>query len=418
MRLGKTFCLIRWAQHQAADGRKLVVVPLSVLPGWLEELAIEDLPSVLLQGSSKRKLELLDSAPDDAWCLVNPEGLRSCPQLAQQRWDVVALDESTFIKNASAKITKLCLRSFRQTPHRAILSGEPRPESDLDMVPQMLFLTGRFMGCDSFWTWRHRHAYQAGFEWKLRRGVKARYEKEIADSCFAMTPQEAGLFMPQVRQRRYVEMPLALRGLYKNLLKNWRIGDVDTKWSPVVHNWLQQLTGGTVPRQFRSGKRYYFPHKLDELKRLLTGELRDEKVVVFFRFNREVELAAEHLRAAGVRLHCFTGHHPLRWRREAVNRFRADRCRVLLLQERCARFGLNLSAADVAIGYSNYPDWQTRSQVLARTLHPTKKTTSLWIDLVTRNTVDEALLQALHEKRRSARALLARVQQLTMEMSR
>jgi len=418
MRLGKSFCLIRWAQRRAADGRKLVVAPLSVLPGWVEELAAEGLPSVLLVGSSKRKLELLDSAPSNSWCLLNPEGLRSCRPLAYQPWTVVALDESTFIKNPTAKITKLCCTAFKDVKDKAILTGEPRPESDLEVVPQMLFLNGSFMGCDTFWKWRHRHAYQAGFEWRLRRESKERFDRELAKHCFAMTPDEAGIFMPCVRQRRVIELPAAVRGLYNRAIRDWAIGEAETKWTPVVHSWLQQIASGLIPRQFQSDQLFFSPHKFDELVRLLTGELKNEKFVVFFRFNREVALAADRLRRAGVKLHCFTGLSRLRWRHECVRRLRAGRCRGLLLQERCARYGLNLSEADVAIFFDNYPDWETRSQAAARILHPMKKRTSLVLDLVARGTVDEALLQALNEKRRSARALMQRIQQLMKEVAR
>lgn len=411
MRLGKTFIAIRWVKHRSPNGRVLCVAPLSVLPGWVEELEQENLSSVLLIGSAKRRAESLAANRKRCrWFLINPEGLRSFPALLDESWDVVILDESTFIRKPQTKIAKI-VRRLRHVPNRAILTGLPNPESPLDYFEQLAFLGLPFMGCQTYWQYRARHFFQAGYRWRPKRGTLERLTHQVAKHCYVLSTKDAGLETPAVYETRHVSLPPGIRGIYRACVEEFRLGERETIWSPVVRTWLCQLCGGIVPLAYRDGRSFYFDHKLNELEKLLCGELKSEQVVVFFRFTRELSLALQRLRRRGIVSAAYAGLHSLEQRKRKVLAFRSGQTRVFLMQAKCARMGLDLSVADTVIFYSNWYDSQTREQCEARIEHPKKKRSRLYIDLVTKDTVDEDVLAALKQKDELSSSLLERIQE-------
>jgi SNF2 family DNA or RNA helicase len=85
-------------------------------------------------------------------------------------------------------------------------------------------------------------------------------------------------------------------------------------------------------------------------------------------------------------------------RRDRRRRFQKGKAQVALLQIKCARYGLDFSRADTAIFYSNSYSLEDRRQCMDRIVHPTKDRNLLYIDLVTKDTVDEDVVKVLHEK--------------------
>lgn len=416
MRLGKTYMSREWATSKLRPGElALVIAPTPVIPVWEEELAIDGLAATTLYGSSPAKRLQLESGINAgcSWYIVNPEGLRAAPDLADYPWACVIIDESTTIANPQAKITKLMHKKFRNTRLKAVLSGNPAPEHDLQYFEQMRWLNGDFCGFKSYWEFRARCWHQAGFEWFPNRGVKAMYETELAKHCYVLSAKDAGIPDERIYERRYCDLNQTMRRLYHKINEEFAIGDLLTRWVPVAQTWLAQVAGGCLPAGFRESVGAAFtPHKFKELESLVRGELRGKPLVVFFRFNRELRLAARRLREMGIKLGVFTGWNKPHQRKRVVADFQAGRTQMLLAQGKAARFGQNFSRASAAIFFSNWWDWNTRSQLEARIRHPDRKEPALYIDLVTRGTVDEAAAKALREKARGSTALLQRIREL------
>jgi SNF2 family DNA or RNA helicase len=412
MRLGKTFIATRWAiERLRPNDVALVVAPAPVLPVWRAELRADGIAAALLHGTSSAKRLQLEAALREGvrWFLINPEGLRAAPDLLDVNWRLAILDESTFIANPKNKITKLLMKRL-QPPYRAILTGTPAPENDLMYFEQMRWLLGSFCGFKSYWSFRARCWHQAGFEWFPNRGVKEMLEKELAKYAYVLTAKDAGIPDERIYQTRYVELPMMLRRLYSRIGAEFAVGDLLTRWVPVASTWMAQVAGGCMPREFREHLGDVFsPHKFRELENLVTGELRGKPLVVFFRFNREIKIAAKRLRDFNLRVGVFTGLNTLEQKTQAVADFQAGQTDILLAQGRAARFGQNLSRASAAIFFSNWWDWQTRSQLEARIRHPDRKEPALYVDLVTSGTVDEAAVLALREKARNSTRLLERI---------
>jgi SNF2 family DNA or RNA helicase len=130
-------------------------------------------------------------------------------------------------------------------------------------------------------------------------------------------------------------------------------------------------------------------------------------VVVWFRYNAELSATLDRLGANKISAEGITGMTKLNRRQEIMDAFRMNQVRVLLLQLKVGKFGLNLSTASTAIYFSNSYDMEDRAQSEERILDPRKTEPLLYIDLLTENSVDEAVYQILREKKVSSKFFMA-----------
>ncbi len=398
MRLGKTLVAIR-----AIRARELypclVVAPLSVLTAWEDELGREGYGPADVR-VLRRKQDLLDGS---RWNLCHYELLRMRPDLAQRQWGAVVLDESTRIKNPKAQTTKLCLAGFRDVESRFLLSGLPSPESPLEFFTQFTFQTGAFLGCRNYWSFRRRFFQQYGFDWVPRPDARARIKEEVRKRAFCLTRKQAGIGSQKVYEVRTVEPSKEQLKLTKQVVADYQLFDEETKWMPVVQTWLAQLAGGFAKEQ------QVGDGKFKELLALLKGELVQEQAIVFFRFNRELKEAERLLREAGISVGTMLGETTVEDRAVLGRAFRAGTIRVALLQIKVARFGIDLSAASTAIYFSNSYSLEDRLQSEDRIVHPSKKEPLLYIDLVTKQSLDPIVVRALRDKKSDAQYFSSRL---------
>jgi hypothetical protein len=315
-------------------------------------------------------------------------------------WDAVVLDESTFIKNPKAQVTRFFLKNFRDVPHRWALTGLPAPEGPLDLWCQLAWLHGRAFDCGNYWSFRSRRFEPdcMGFDWDPKPGTSEMIEAELARRAFCLRRQDAGMTTPKVYERREVVLPPKMREAYEKAEKLFvleyegrEVGR--TVWATQRWHWLRQLCSGYVDR------RLCWSGKIDELASLLTGELAREQVVVWFAYNGELRACLEALRKKRVRAEVMLGEVKPERRRELERHFRRGWFRALLIQEAVAETGLDLSTADTAIYFSNHPGLEKRAQSEDRLIHPLKKSPCLYIDLVVKDSVEEVVSEKLAVKK-------------------
>lgn len=415
MRLGKSAVAIRWLLGQTLPKprRVLLVGPVSVLPGWIDELQLEGVHPSRIRWLTGRVEDRYTQVMLDqdlgwpTWYLINYEGLlRGGKLFSHIRWDGIVLDESTRIRNPKAKITKLLRTRFAAVPYKAVLSGLPAPESPMDYFSQMAFLHGSFMGTDNFWQWRQRYFHEAHWEWLPNKGSLQRIQASLRSLAFTMTRKEADLGGRKIYESRYVDMTPPQRRAYKEIKKDFQFADLRTKWATTRMVWLARVAGGFTPGD---PPERLTDAKIDELVALLTGELKQESVVVWFRFNAELAAVFHRLRREKISVSAILGATPPPLRHARRKRFQARQVRVLLIQIKCGQFGLDCSAASTAIYFSNSYALEERLQSEARIEHAQKQDTLLYLDLVTRRTVNEAEVKTLRSKKLTANVFTARL---------
>lgn len=437
MRLGKTLVAIRSCIRWGAKA-VLVLAPLSVLKSWETELREEGQSWIVYPETDQLDLE---SPPPGkvVWVLVNFERLiasfKSCgncdfktllarfkrcdydedPGLRlwadwSEQFDTVIVDESSRIKNPKAMITKLVTTAFRGADHRAILSGLPAPESPLDYVEQFRFLYGRFMRAKNFWVFRSRNFQAVDYEWVPNPGTRQAIKAEVARLAFVMSRREAGIGSKKIYSRRYIEPTKAQTDLADQVEGEFRLGQTETKYSLVIHSWLGRIAGGHGEDWNTISDR-----KGREVVNLLEGELRREPALVLFRFNAELRLVAGMLRRARIPFVWITGETDPDERHARRLIFQKGRARVALLQIKVCKYGLDFSRSSTAIYYSNSFSLDERKQSEDRIIHPLKKDPLLYIDLITRDSVDESVSEALRIKEADSRWFLRKFFQLERE---
>lgn len=405
MRLGKTLVTIRALLRRGAR-RVLIAAPVSVLPTWEEECLAEGLqPRWLVSGAR-------DSGRGAGWFLVNPEQLRAQPALLDLPWDAMVLDESVTIKNPKAQITKLLLRKTDHIGSRWVLSGLPAPESYLDVYSQMAFLDGSFMGCGNFWIWRRRWFQLREYDWEPNPGTRDAIKAALHERAMVLTQKQAGINVPKTYMYRVIPANAEQKRLYKRIEDDYELSDTTmTKWSAVAHSWMCQLAGG-----FSEGKQIG-DGKIKELLYLLQGEFAGKQVVVGFRFNIELRAVYQALRGAGIKTTWINGSVAVQERGVRKRSFQAGEYQAMLLQAECGRYGMDLSAADTLIIYSNSWSLNTRRQLEERVVHPQKKTGVLILDLLSSLPVERGLREALLLKGLSARQLMQKIRTFSRRYS-
>ncbi len=418
MRLGKTLPTIRRSQmYVPLEGgrlRVLVVAPSSALGSWENQLSTEGrIDWVYLIGTKKQRLTLL--AEDHGWNLLNKEGHLALPEIADVPWDCVVLDESTFIKNPKAKVTKFFLQNFRKVPHRWALTGLPNPESDLEFWTQIAWLDGRAFGCKSFWQFRARHFEQHWMKsgWQPKAGTQSFIRKEVGKRACVLRRKDVGIDLPKVYETREFDLPKKLRKAYDQAEEEFILsyeGKEQSTLSALAKNtWLWRMCGGIVDEEL------VWEDKIREVVYFAKQELAREQIVVWFVFNLELKAVYKAVKAEGISCQFMRGSTPIRKRHKIVADFQEGKIRVLLLQEKIAQTGMDLSASDTNIIYSSPPGLWARRQIEDRTLNPLKPKSVLFIDLAVKDSVDMDLRKAILEKDARSDLTLGRAMILGMK---
>ena len=411
MRLGKSLTVIRYAGELGAHAI-LVVAPKTVLVSWAKELSLEGQWFHRLQEKAEADVARLLHrfyGRRPIWFLVNYERLRVTPALTKLPWDLVVLDESTAIKNPQAQITRICaggsvnrkpFPGFYAADHRCILSGAPMPESEMDLFEQFRFLDGEFAGCTNWFQFRQKYFHQSKFQenlWHPHQGTAKLIKGIMHSRAFVRTRKQVGIGPRKIFEVRHVELPAALATAYRQAEREYSVGGVwETKWQIVLQQWLARMAGG-----FNPDGEYVSTHKVNELVNLLQGELVGEAVVVWFRFLAEMDAVAARFRQLGWKFAQVRGE--TEDRDTPLRRFEEQKIQYLLMQVRVGKYGIDCSAADTAVYFSNEFSCETRLQSEDRILHPQKKAPLLYVDLVTRGTIEEDVLNVLRRKKTNSR---------------
>lgn len=451
MRTGKSLAAIRWIKQHEKDNnlppnslRVLIICPKTVIVSWDEELSLEEIPHVIL--SSKNK-DFHHFNLQPIWAITNYETLiAQDTYLHNLPWDAILLDESTKIRNPNTKITRLLTHpnsfpssaddSLTQQSYssklssqlRAILTGTPAPETLLDYFFQFKFLFG------SFGKYRNYHQFKAEcFQLNDRNkyipkvGVRKSVGAFLSKHAFTLSHSEANLNLPNTYEKRIVELDPKTRKIYDEFETNWfsdlldehlkqnnaslsSIGSLMTQWATVAQNYLHQLAVG-YPKKTPE---FAAHHKLRELHSLLHGELREEKVVIWCRYSRDIQTIYKTLKNKGIRVPAtLAGGDNTEDVARKLRKFRSRSSKAphfqepvdtLVCQIKKAAMGTDLSAADTQIFFSRSWSALENEQATDRLIHPLKKdnpnfTSLLTIDIITKDTIDQDLITALIEKK-------------------
>ncbi len=400
----------------------LIIAPKSVYTNWESEIEIH-LPDVLKYKIFKWNIDKpkdyfkLEESKDLKIFLINVEalstkrGFQACAQyLTKNKLNFVALDESTTIKNRSAKRTKNILALGKVSHIKRILTGSPITKSPLDLFTQCQFLSPELLGFNSYLAFRNRYAEMtdipvgSGRYISIPKYYKRLDELEEKMKTFAtrIRKDQCLDLKPKVRSKRYIELDGEGKKIYERL-KHHALAIVEdstisfsNKLTEIIK--LHQVCNGFTKDD--DGKILQLhKSKLSALEETL--EETDGKVIIWANYLYNIHeiknfLIDKYGPESTVSIY---GEVSVEDRKTAVERIQKDnKCRFLVGNPTTGGFGLTLTACNTVIYYSNSYNLEVRMQSEDRAHRMGQKGTVVYIDIVARGTLDEAIMKSLTSK--------------------
>jgi SNF2 family DNA or RNA helicase len=323
---------------------------------------------------------------------------------------LIAIDESTTIKNPKAKRTKALLKIAHQFKYKRLLTGSPVTKSPMDLFSQCEFLGPRALGFDSFYAYQGRYAVinrrQFG-QHQFNQIVGYRHLEELSekvDQFSYRVLKKDCLDLPEKSYTvRYVSMTPDQVKMY-NELRDEALTLLDTGDLITVQNVMTQMLR---LQQVLSGHLMTDEGELIELetKRLdAVLEILEEtsgKVILWSRFRNDIQRLEKLLgEKYPLQVASYYGDTPDDERQEIVTKFQDPNSglRFFIGNPATAGYGLTLTEANTVIYYANDFNLETRIQSEDRCHRIGQQNPVTYIDLITEKTIDEKIVQALRNK--------------------
>ena len=400
----------------------LVIAPKSVYTNWESEIEIH-MPDVIKYKTYKWNIDKpkdyheLSKLRDLKIFLINVEalstkrGFDACVDyLRENKLNFVVLDESTTIKNRSAKRTKNILALQRLSHMRRILTGSPITKSPLDLYTQCQFLSPELLGFSSYLAFRNRYAEMTDIPVGSGRFISVpkyykrleELEQKLKQFATRIRKDQCLDLKPKVRQKRYIELEGESKKIYEKLRTNALAIVEDStisfsnKLTEIIK--LHQVCNGFTKNDDDEILTLH-KSKINALDEIL--EETDGKVIVWANYLYNIHeiikfLEDKYGKESVVSIY---GDINVQKRKEAVDRIQTDsKTRFLVGNPTTGGFGLTLTAVNTVIYYSNNYNLEVRMQSEDRAHRMGQKGTVVYIDIVAKGTLDEAIMKSLTSK--------------------
>ena len=413
----------------------VIVAPKGVYRNWYSQEIPNHLPShiqpkmVLWTALTSKKKDkeyqtLFETGHDLHILIINVEalstkkGLDFAAKFMRCHKTMLAIDESTTIKNPSAKRTKSILALGKEATYRRILTGSPVTKSPLDLYTQCGFLNSFLLGYDSFYAFRNRYANMIDRNFGGRRvqliGSYKRLD-ELADKLKAFSYRvlkDDCLDLPdKVYIRREVDLTDEQSKAYATM-KSAALASLKGKMATAPHVLTQmmrlhQITFGHL----RNDDGTITEIKNNRLKELIN--LLDEvegKVIIWANYVYDIEnlvkVISDEFGADSIVQ--YYGAIPAEQRQQNIEKFQDpnSKARFFIGNPQTGGYGITLTCANTVVYYSNGYDLEKRlqSEDRAHRIGQTKSVT--YVDFIAPKTVDEKIVKALRSKMNIANTIM------------
>ena len=405
----------------------LIVAPKGVVGTWYKQEIPTHLPDhienvpVLWQANinkgQSRKLGTLFKTGEELHILImnveafsTQKGVDFARKFLSCHNTLMAIDESTTIKNPDAKRTKNICKLSEGVKYRRILTGSPITKSPLDLYKQCEFLYPELLGHSSYYTFRTRYAVMktANFGGRsvqivvgyrnlseLSEKLKPFSYRVLKDDCLDLP---AKTFM-----KRIVKLTPEQEKIYGQM-KRLALAEMEGKMMSTATVLtqlmrLQQINCGHFTADdgtIKDIKNNRIPVLLDTLEEI------QGKVVIWGHYQYDVETIVEHLKKeyGDNSVVTYYGLTPMDQRQDNIQKFQDPKSTVRFLvgTTQTGGYGITLTAASTMIYYSNGYDLEKRQQSEARIDRIGQHFPMTYIDLMVEDTIDERIVKALRKK--------------------
>ena len=325
---------------------------------------------------------------------------------------MMIVDESTTIKNPKAKRTKSILSLSREAKYRRILTGSPVTQSPMDLWAQMDFLDPEILGQQSFYAFRTRYAVvitanAAGGTHKYQKIVKfknlAQLGQLVSPHSYRILKKDCLDLPEKTFTKREIELTDEQKQAYGEMKANAMTilkGESLTAVNVLTQLMrLHQITCGHMKTD--SGDTLNLKNnRLDELMQILAET--SGKAIIWANYIHDIlNIEAAIKKEYGPTSYCtYYGATKAEDRQRCIYDFqnKMNDCRFFIGNTQTGGYGITLTAASTVIYYSNNYDLEKRIQSEDRAHRIGQKNPVLYIDLVSKGTVDEKIIKSLRNK--------------------
>ena len=330
---------------------------------------------------------------------------------------LLAVDESTTIKNPKAKRTKNLLALGGRAKYKRILTGSPVTKSPLDLYSQCAFLNPDLLGFKSYWSFQNRYAMtrtQRMGNHSFTQVVGYRNLPELSDKLMTFSyrvTKEDALDLPD-KIYTFREVALtddqarhynSLKGAAIALLEDGELVTASEVMTKLLR--MQQVLCGHL----RTDDGELVEIKSNRIQAMLdTIEEMTGKVIIWSRFRYDIQKIVQELKkvhGSGTVV-SYYGDTTDEERQAAIQSLQHGDARFFVANPQTAGYGLTLTAATNVIYYANDYNLETRWQSEDRCHRIGQNNKVLYVDLVVPGTVDINIAKALKSKINLAGATL------------
>ena len=404
----------------------LIVAPKGVYKNWLNSEIPNHLPDhidkeVVLWNTSTSEKNIKELSkvfkPEVKLhiLLMNVEafstarGLEFAHKFVNSHKTLMAIDESTTIKNPKAIRTKSIVKIGMNAKYKRILTGSPITKSPLDLYMQCYFLDPDLLGFDSYFAFRSRYAQMVSRNFGGRQvQIIASYRRldelssKVEPFSHRVLKEDCLDLPPKVYTKRIVELTPEQNKMYVTM-KKLALAELNGKISTAPHVLTQimrlhQITCG----HFKSDDGTIQEVKSNRINELIS--VLDEiegKAIIWANYIYDVEnivkaIQKEYGEESVVAYYGKTSNDD---RSKNIEKFQNnDNVRFFVGNPQTGGYGITLTSANNVIYYSNGYDLEKRMQSEDRAHRIGQKKSVTYIDFITEKTVDERIVKALRKK--------------------
>ena len=404
----------------------LIIAPKGVVKTWYEQELPAHLPNhienvtvlwqPLINKKQQEKLESLFEIETALQILVmnveafsTKKGVEFAQKFLNSHRTLMAIDESTTIKNPNAKRTKSIIALSNLSKYRRILTGSPVTKNPLDLYSQCKFLSPWLLDFSSYYAFRNRYAEMKTLHMHGRSiQVVDKFKNlgELSDQLKGFSYRvlkEDCLDLPdKIFIKRNISLTPDQFKLYQQM-KEKAMAVLNGKSVTTVNALtqlmrLQQITCG----HFTADDGSIQTVKNNGLSELI--DILDEiegKAIIWAHYQHDItNIIKEVIKVHGPgSIVDYYGLTPQSERQDNIRKFQDDpKCRFLVGTPSTGGYGITLTAANTVIYYSNGYDLEKRLQSEDRAHRIGQKKPVTYVDLICDDTVDEKIVKALRKK--------------------
>jgi SNF2 family DNA or RNA helicase len=405
----------------------LIIAPKGVYKNWFDSEIPTHMPDhiekkiVLWESSAGKSKEkelntLFQSDHDFHILIMNVESLstKKGKQFAFRflncHKSLMAIDESTTIKNPSAIRTKNIIGLGDKVSYKRILTGSPVTKSPLDLFTQCYFLDPWLLDHQSYYTFKTRYAITkqinvsgrmvhivVGYRnlGELSDKLKPFSHRVLKDDCLDLPPK--------TYMKRTIQLSEEQSKVYKQM-KEIALATLNGKLV-TTHNVitqlmrLHQITCGHFKADDGTTQTLK-SNRLDELMDVLS-EMEGKAVIwAHYRYDIEVIVDAIKKEYGDKSVVTYYGDTSTEDRQKAIKLIQNPKSEVRFIvgTPQTGGYGITLTGASTMIYYSNGYDLEKRQQSEARIDRIGQEKPMTYIDIIAEGTVDEKIVKALRTK--------------------